>query len=47
MEDVLGKIDQTSPAYTAVKNALEKNALVKGLIGVDRSSGKLVMFKVQ
>ncbi|EIK94555.1 hypothetical protein PMM47T1_20718 [Pseudomonas sp. M47T1] len=44
---VLSKLDSSSPAYAAVKNAVDDGTLVKGVIGVDRSTGKLVMVKLK
>ena len=44
---VLNKIDVNSEAYQAVSTARLNGTLYKGVIGVDRNSGQLVMVRVQ
>lgn len=44
---VLSNLDPASPAYKAVNTALNNGTLVKGVIGVDRPSGNLIMIRVK
>jgi hypothetical protein len=45
--NVLSKLDSSSPAYLAVSNAVKNGTLVKGVAGVDRSTGNLVVLRVK
>lgn len=47
VRSVLNNLDQTSPAWQAVTDALANGSLVKGVIGVDRTSGNLIMIRVK
>ena len=47
VQEVLSKLDSTSDAYQAVDSAMNSGTLVKGIIGVDRASGNLTMFRVK
>ncbi|WP_081791037.1 hemagglutinin repeat-containing protein [Pseudomonas umsongensis] len=44
---VLDKLDKGSDAFKSVDNALKNGSLIKGLMGVDRSSGQLIMAKLK
>jgi len=44
---VLFKLDDSSGAYKAVYNALLEGSLVKGIAGVDRSTGQLIIAKIK
>lgn len=46
VRQVLNNLDPTSSAYRAVNNALNNGTLVKGVIGVDRATGQVVMIRV-
>jgi hypothetical protein len=39
--------DKTSPAYQAVKSALDNGTLVKGVAGVDRTTGQLTIVRIK
>ena len=47
VQAVLPKLDQTSPAAQAITQAIQNGTLIKGLIGVDRGSGNLLMIRVK
>jgi filamentous hemagglutinin len=48
IENVLDNIvDKTSPAYQAVRTALENGTLVKGVAGVDRATGQVAIVRVK
>lgn len=47
VEKVLGRLDKSSEAYKAVDKVRENGSLVKGVAGVDRSSGQLIIAKLK
>ncbi|QPO19944.1 hypothetical protein HXW90_10480 [Pseudomonas sp. Y39-6] len=47
VEKVLGRLDKSSEAYKAVDKARENGSLIKGVAGVDRSSGQLIIAKLK
>ncbi|AYR22686.1 hemagglutinin repeat-containing protein [Herbaspirillum rubrisubalbicans] len=47
VENVLNRIDKSSPAYQAVKDAMTEGSLVKGVIGLDKTTGQLMMVRVR
>lgn len=47
IDKVLGKLDKTSSAFEAVFQARKNGTLVKGVAGVDRSSGELIIAKLK
>jgi len=46
VKNVMTKLDQTSPAYLAIEAARNNGTLVKGVAGVDRTTGALTVLKV-
>jgi filamentous hemagglutinin len=47
VQNVLLSIDKTSPAYVAVNTALKNGTLVKGVAGVDRTTGALTIVRIK
>ncbi|WP_158229192.1 hypothetical protein [Collimonas sp. PA-H2] len=47
VQNVLFKLDPTSPAYKAVDAALKNNTLVKGVAGVDRATGQVTIVRIK
>ena len=47
IRNVLGAIDQTSQAYTAIDNAISSGTLYKAVMGVDKTTGKLMMVRIK
>ncbi len=47
IEKVLNKLDKNSEAFKAIDNATMNGSLIKGLMGVDRSTGQLIMAKLK
>jgi filamentous hemagglutinin len=47
VKNVLGNIDQTSAAYNAIENAMANGTLVKGVAGVDRTTGQVTIVRVK
>ena len=47
VDKVLEKLDKKSAAYIAVDQARKDGSLVKGLAGVDRNSGQLIIAKLK
>ncbi|TWC49163.1 filamentous hemagglutinin [Pseudomonas sp. SJZ080] len=47
IEKVLNKLDKNSDAFKAIYNATQDGSLIKGLMGVDRSTGQLMMAKLK
>jgi hypothetical protein len=43
----LGALDQTSPAVTSVRDAISNGTLYKAVMGVDKTTGKLMMIRVK
>jgi len=46
VQAVLDRLDANSPAHIAVSRALQDGTLVKGVAGVDKTTGKLVVVRV-
>jgi filamentous hemagglutinin len=44
---VLDSLDKGSDAYNAVSKSIENGSLIKGVAGVDRSTGQLIIVKVK
>ncbi|TRB20778.1 hypothetical protein EXN70_24160, partial [Rhizobium rhizogenes] len=47
IRNVLGALDQTSPAVTSVRDAISNGTLYKAVMGVDKTTGKLMMIRVK
>ena len=47
VEKVLDNLVATSPAAIAIEKALRNGTLVKGVAAIDKSSGKLIILRVQ
>jgi filamentous hemagglutinin len=47
VQNVLLRINKTSPAYGAVNSALKNGTLVKGIAGVDRTTGALTIIRIK
>ena len=47
VEKVLDNLVPTSPAAIAIEKALRNGTLVKGVAAIDKSSGKLIILRVQ
>lgn len=47
VEKVLAKLEKDSDAFKAVNNAIKEGSLTKGIAGVDRSTGQLVLAKLK
>lgn len=47
VEKVLTKLEKNSDAFKAINNATKDGSLIKGLMGVDRSTGQLIMAKLK
>lgn len=43
---VLGRLDKSSEAYAAINAAIEQGTLVKGLTGLDKTSGSLMIVRI-
>jgi filamentous hemagglutinin len=46
VQAVLDRLDANSPAHIAVSRALQDGTLTKGVAGVDKSTGKLVIVRI-
>lgn len=44
---VMGSLDQSSEAYAAVLESLDKGTLIRGVAGVDRKIGQLIIARLK